>query len=42
MKITSGQKLMDDIDKGIRAGAKKALLDYKKAGRSIVVRERAR
>ena len=39
MKMTPGQQLMENIDKGIRAGVKKALLEHKKAGRSIVVWE---
>jgi hypothetical protein len=37
--MTADQQLMENIDKGIRAGVKKALLDHKKAGRSIVVWE---
>ena len=37
MGMTANQKLMENIDKGIRAGVKKALQDHKKAGRSIVV-----
>ncbi len=39
MRMTESQKLADNIDKGIRAGVKKALLEHKKAGRSIVVWE---
>jgi hypothetical protein len=37
--MTESQKLAENVDKGIRAGVKKALLEHKKAGRSIVVWE---
>jgi hypothetical protein len=39
MKMTPSRKLAENIGKGIRAGVKKALLEHKKAGRSIVVWE---
>jgi hypothetical protein len=39
MNKRSQQQLMDNIDKGIRAGAKKALQDHKKAGLEIAVWE---
>jgi len=39
MRMTESQKLAENVDKGIRAGVKKALLEHKKAGRSIVVWE---
>jgi hypothetical protein len=39
MTKKSHQRLMDNIDKGIRAGVKKALLDHKKTGIEIAVWE---
>lgn len=39
MRMMEDQQLMENIDKGIRAGVKKALREHKKAGRSIVVWE---
>jgi hypothetical protein len=42
MSLKSDQKLMDKIDKGIRASVKKALQDHKKAGIEIAVWEKGR
>jgi hypothetical protein len=42
MKLKSDQQLMDKIDKGIRAGVKKALQDHKKAGIEIAVWEKGK
>lgn len=42
MSLKSDQKLMDKIDKGIRAGVKKALRDHKKAGIEIAVWEKGK
>lgn len=39
MSPKSDQLLMEKIDKGIRAGVKKALQDHKKAGIEIAVWE---
>jgi hypothetical protein len=42
MKAALDQQLMDKIDKGIRAGVKKALQDHKKAGVEIAVWEKGK
>jgi len=42
MSFKTDQQLMDKIDKGIRAGVKKALQDHKKAGIEIAVWERGK
>jgi hypothetical protein len=39
MGLKSDQQLMDKIDKGIRAGAKKALQTHKNAGVEIAIWE---
>ena len=42
MSLKSNQQLMVKIDKGIRAGVKKALQDHKKAGIEIAVWEKGK
>jgi hypothetical protein len=42
MNFKSDEQLMEKIDKGIRAGAKKALQDHKKAGIEIAVWEKGK
>ncbi len=42
MKSDENLKLMENIDKGIRAGVKKALEDHKKSGVEIVVWEKGK
>lgn len=42
MRTKAGQKIMEKIDKGIRAGVKKALQDHKKLGIEIAVWEKGR
>jgi hypothetical protein len=42
MRLKPNQQLMDNIDKGIRAGVKKALQDHKKAGIEIAVWEKGK
>jgi len=42
MSVKSDKQLMEKIDKGIRAGVKKALQDHKKAGIEIAVWEKGK
>jgi hypothetical protein len=42
MSLKSDQRLFDKIDKGIRAGVKKALQDHKRAGIEIAVWEKGK
>ncbi len=42
MRTTENRRLMETIDKGVRAGVKQALSDHKKAGIPIVVWENGR